>query len=741
MMIKFLTGKPVSVIMVYAALLLLGLAAINRMPVSPLPPIEVPEISIQLYKKNASAAVIDQQVITPLRNWLQEVHGMVGFKSVARNESGLITIRFRFDTDIDLAVMEVNEKLDLAMSSLPRDIERPHVIKSSTADLPVFYIDMSYLSAKDTSVSKRLELSDFAEQTVKKRFEQLLGVAFVDITGLEKPEVEIIIDPVSIAAMQLKPADLKRELASLQLGGSSFQINDRGYEYNIRLEAPSLSSLNDLKQLLIKKGGRVFRLKDIATIHFIPQSAKGAFFFNGKRAVRMAILKHPDSEMDNLRSDVQKVMEDLRKDYPEIETQVTQDQTRLLEFSILNLKQDLIFGSLAACLLMAFFLRDLKAPLLIVLTIPVCLIVSLLFFNIFHLTINIISLSGLVLGVGLMVDNTIIVIDSITHFRKLNEGLAEACVNGVGQVIKPLITSAITTSSVFVPLVFLSGMAGALFFDQAVAIGICLAVSLAVSTTLLPVLYLLVYRKLDRRQLPAVSNGGNGGSFLSAYEKGFDWMFRYKRASIGIVVLLLGINVLIFRSLKKEKLPDLRQTDLQVDINWNAPVPLETKIRHAKKIILGLNEMVVQTHIEAGNQQYLLNNAQGSDKAETTLYLSLKPGVSPEIARLAIRRLIRAAYPRASYSVAPVKDIFEQIFESHEPDLVVQIRQLNGERVSPAFSSAFTGDLKKHFPAAVISDAGARSTTVIRADMEKAMLYDLEIEDIYEALREHAEGS
>src|SRR5690606_541733 len=185
----------------------------------------------------------------------------------------------------------------------------------------------------------------------------------------------------------------------------------------------------------------------------------------------------------------------LKSDYPTIDFAITRDQTKLLTYSISNLQQSLILGAILAFLVMFFFMRDLRSPFLIGITIPTSLVICLLCFYLMDISINIISLSGLVLGVGMMIDNSIIVIDNITQHLQRGKTLAQACEKGTNEVIRPMLSAVLTTCAVFIPLIFISGISGALFYDQALAVTIGLFVSLAVAVTILPVYYRLFYLK------------------------------------------------------------------------------------------------------------------------------------------------------------------------------------------------------------------------------------------------------
>lgn len=249
----------------------------------------------------------------------------------------------------------------------------------------------------------------------------------------------------------------------------------------------------------------------------------------------MAIIKQSDAKMNDLKASLNILIEALKKDYPHINFSITRDQTKLLDYAINNLFQSLLWGMLLAFVVMFFFLKNITSPLLIGITIPTSIIVCLLFFHLLGISINIISLSGLVLGIGLMIDNSIIVIDNITQYRERGYNLSKACITGTTEVIKPLLSSALTTCAVFIPLVFLSGVSGALFYDQAMAISIGLFISFFVSITLLPVLYRLFHLKKTNtsNKINRFLTKINKVNYADVYEKGFRWVMR-KQESLGV---------------------------------------------------------------------------------------------------------------------------------------------------------------------------------------------------------------
>ncbi len=736
-MVKFLIHKPVAVIMVFVALVLLGLIAASRIPISPLPDIDIPEITVHVSKPNTSAGELENTVIRSLRTQLLQVPDLDDIHSETRDTYSILRLRFKYGTDINYAFIEVNEKIDLSMNSFPRDMERPRVVKASATDIPVFYISLRLKNPGIlANTSRYLELSDFADQVIRRRLEQLPEIAFVDITGLSYPEISIIPDAAAMAAMNLRDEDFKRIVESNNLLYGQVSATDGVLQYNIRFASANPSTVEDIRNISFKHHDRIFKLSDIADISMRQSDAKGTFIANNQPAINLAVIKQPDTKMDDLRSRVSVLLSDFERDYPEIQFEQTQDQTELLDYSISSLKQDLFIGSFLAFILMFFFLKNLRAPLLIGITIPVCLILSILFFNLIHLTINIISLSGLVLGVGLMIDNSIIVIDNITQHRERNTALSEACVNGTTEIIRPLLSSVMTTCSVFLPLIFLSGISGALFYDQAMAIVIGLNVSLIVSITLLPTLYLLFHKGRVRSMEHDFFEKYGITFFERMYESGFHWVFRKKLASFLIVIILIISNIFLFINLKKEKLPIFKQTELVTTIDWNRNITIEENKNRVTQLVKSLGNDLLQSSGMIGEQQYLLNKEKELSSSEAQIYLKVNDSKSLESTWIKIGNYLEKNYPEASVKTAPPKNIFEKVFGDDEPALVVQLTQVGNEDLPPKDKTDLvTRQINQVFPGADITPVAMQHTLALSADPDKLLLYDLSMDAVYTRLR------
>ncbi|MEM6806113.1 MAG: efflux RND transporter permease subunit, partial [Bacteroidota bacterium] len=577
-MISFLTDRPIAVLSAIFALIVMGLASTLRLPVSLMPDVEIPEITVKVQGQNQSARELEDALLAPLRRELLQVPELQEIESQTRANVGLIKLRLKHGTSVDYTFLEVNEQIDAAMSRLPRNIERPIVIKASSTDLPVFYINMGIKAQVDSSITDQqfLALSEFAENVIRKRLEQLPEIALVDISGRQFSEIQIRPNLNRMQSLGITQEQLGQILEENNINLGSLLVRDGKYQFNIRLSS-KLQTAQDIANVYVKSGDKLFQIKDFASVTIAAQERTGAYLSQGRMAIGMAIIKQADARMATLKEKVAKQIRLFERDYPEISFSLSQDQTQLLDYSIDNLVQSLIWGSIFAFIMLFIFLKDPRAPWLIGLTIPLSVMISLSTFYVFNISINIISLSGLVLGVGLMIDNAIIVIDNIV--QKLNSGLdvREACIQGTLEVIRPLLSSALTTSAVFLPLIFLSGVSGALFLDQALTVSIGLGSSLLVSITALPTLFRLLYSENKR-----VNSPKKPSFFMVGYQSLMNLIWKYP---IILGMLILGIclaGIYTGSKINIQKLPKLTQSELILELDWNEPLNINAHVSLVK---------------------------------------------------------------------------------------------------------------------------------------------------------------
>jgi multidrug efflux pump subunit AcrB len=733
-MVKFLITRPVAVIMTFLALIMLGIVASNRLPVSLMPNIDIPEITVAVSRPDVSARELENTVVSILRRNLLQVPGLDDIESESRNGSALIRLSFKFGNDINLAFMEVNEKVDGAMNYLPSDLERPRIIKASATDIPVFLLNMT-LTDKQAGDEKFIELSEFAETVVKKRIEQLPEVGMADITGQIKREIFISPDEKKMRSLGLTENDITQAVKLNNINIGSILVKDGKYLYNLEFSS-YLKELNDVKDIYIKSGYRLLQLKDFAEIGIRQEQPRGLYYSNGNRAISLAIIKESTAKMSSLEAKMKEMIEIFRKDYPQMDFEISQDQTKLLDYSISNLKQNLLAGGILAFFLMFFFLKDAKSPLIIGFSIPATLVISLLFFYVVGLSVNIISLAGLILGIGMMIDNSIVVIENITQWIDRGLSLVEACVKGTNEIVGPLISSVLTTCAVFIPLIFLSGISGALFYDQAIAIVIGQGVSLLVGITLLPTIYYILYKNgregVFTRFVKKISLKG----LEEQYEGGMDFFFKYKKTVMASFLAIIAIMFWLFFTMEKEKFPAVRQDELVVSVDWNENIDVSENLKRINDMIGYSGDLTLQTNSFIGEQQFLFNRDYDQSYTQAKIYIKAKEYNLKDVIEKNSYEFISKNYPDALIIIEPQQNIFEKIFSATESPLVVEVSLLKEKEVPPVDKMmTIVGKLQESWPDAGITSPSLEDKILLRLDADRMLLYDVDPNTIYNTLK------
>ncbi|MFY7827843.1 MAG: efflux RND transporter permease subunit [Flectobacillus sp.] len=739
-MVHFLLHRPIAVLITTFAMMVLGLVTFNQIPVSLLPDIAIPEITVQVSYPNASARELQKTIVKPLRNQLQQVNHLSDLEAETQDGLAIIKLRFDFGTNINLAYIETNEKIDGIMGQLPREIERPKVIKAGAGDIPVFNLNVTQ---KGQNGGFDLQLSEFCENVLRRRIEQMKEVALVDMTGLSKPEVIIIPDRSKLQSLGITEQILAQTLQKNNIELGNLLVKDGQYQYNIRF-ASTLKTQADIENIYLKIGDiqngseRVLQLKDLAKVSIQEQKLRGLYTFNGKRAVCLSIIKQSDTQLLKLRKELNTQIEHFKEDYPQLEFSISQDQTELLDLSINNLIGNILFGGLCTFVMIFFFMNDLKTPILIGIVIPVSLVVTFLCFYLFHISINIVSLAGLVLGIGEIIDSAIIVIENIEQYREEGHPLDEACIDGTQEVIMPLFTSILTNSAVFLPLIFISGIAGALFFDQAIAVSLSLGISLLCSYTLIPVLYRLFYLKEERLKgfVPKKITWLMRQS-ERLYDNLLDLVFRQKVLMFAFFIFLIVVAIPIFINLEKRGMPIISRTELEAKIDWNEAITIEENNRRINQVISHIipntnKSLIVSAFV--GQQQFLLNRELQQNFNESLLNIKAKSNEEFEKTKEEIERFIKAKYPNAIASFGASKNVFEALFNTSEFPLQARVVSNNKAEVpdNQTISQVWHQLKQKGF---VTSQPSLQSRVYIQVLTEKILYYDVSYERVVEVLK------
>lgn len=724
-MLRTLLHRPIAVTMSLIAIVTLGVFAFLRIPVSLMPDIDIPRIVVQMSAQGSSAREIEQQIVSPIRQQLSQVSGLKSIESTSRTDAGIVTLSFDPGSDMSLLFMEVNEKIDRAMSNLPKEMERPKVMKIGAMDIPAFYVDVTG--------GKPEQASRLVRNVISKRIEQLPEVAMVDYSGMVGTQITILPDELKMQALGISNLDIEKTISDNNIVLAALSVRDGIYRYSIHFDS-QIISVHDIEDIYLQIEGRLLQLKDICKVEESAAERKGIVTSDGNNAITMAVIKQSDAQMSSLQNRVDTLMSDLGKDYPELKFNITRDQTQLLSYCINNLEWNLVLGIIMASVVLFFFIGGWRLPLLVVISIPLSLILTLLLFYLMGISLNIISLSGLILGVGMIVDNAIIVIDNI---RQKGKATDDDIVNAVKEVIMPMLSSVLTTCSVFIPLIFLSGTAGALFYDQAMGISIALFCSLAVAALVVPVYYYLLCKKHKVTSENSNSSAGRLNILLTQYyEYGMRFTLRHGKQMFVFFSICVAVIVVLFPFLRKERMPEIAHDDALVTIDWNAGITPEESNRRMSELLKEVKPLIETSTSMVGGQDFILSHTKNITSSEAVCYLKCKSAEELDDATEKMRNYIGKHYPNAKIETGLAANIFDMIFSTEEPDLQVRLHKRDGGRPDVELTRMVTDSLRARFPKLGIQPVSTEVYMKYTSDAEQMAYYKVSYQQLYSRLKE-----
>lgn len=728
-MVRFLLVRPIAVGMSFFALLVFSVIAFRTLPISLLPPIDVPQIVVKVNYANASPESIEQNVLRPIREGLVTLNGLENMESKAGSEVGNIRLTFDYQTKMELAYIDVNEKIDRLISGLPEDLPRPQVIRINTNDIPIVRVQVIPKEGTDYA-----QVSLLVDNVLKKRLEQLDGVALVDVNGRKDRVITVEPNRAALAGLGMTEQHV---INAIQAGNSELpgiSVEDGQFRYYLRL-ATRLETPEDIQNLPVRKeGGTTVALSKVARVSYDLDRPLGYHVFNGREGLVVTVHKQGAAKMNELMPLVRGAVDEFKVDYPQVEFDLSQDQSMLLNASISNLQTSLLFGSIFAFGILFIFMGNYITPIIIGISLPSSLLISFLVFYFFDISINVISLSGLALGLGMLIDNAIIVLDNIT--RKRSEGLElfEACVTGVNEVMSALISSVLTTLAVFVPLVFLSGISGALFFDQAVSVAATLSVSLLVAFILLPLIYLLFFA---RRKWSVEEEDSRLFLFiLKGYKNLYEWSFARKGLSFIFMLALIPLSLVVGKLLPVEGLPPIEKYDTMLEVDWNEPIHAAQNLERIQTLIQALEGNYVHADGDVGVRQFILFEGESAIQ-QASLYLMFADQEQKNRQIAFLNSYFKRSFPVASVEIRDAPNAFDQLFSSDIPYYEARWKDLASKRpIDEAVMDQWLGELPLESRE---WDRGPglqkESSVVFRIDQEKLALYGVGVDQFLQQIQ------
>ncbi|MEE4272648.1 MAG: efflux RND transporter permease subunit [Thermoanaerobaculales bacterium] len=478
--VDFSLRRRVTVSMVAVAMLLFGAVAFTRLPVNLMPDLSFPSLTVETRLPGAAPGEVEALITRPIEELVGIAGGVQRLTSVSRPGISQVTLEFGWGRDMDFAALDVRQKLDIV--ALPRSAERPVLLRFDPSNDPVVRL---YLSGGDSLYQLRY----VAEEVIKKDLESTEGVAAIKVHGGYEEEIQVRIDEGRLALLGLTINELNARLLAENLnqaGGSLYEAEAR-YLVRARNEFRNLDDIRET--VLLNRDGRQVTVDDVAEVVRTHRQREVITRFDGVEAVELAVYKEGDANTVKVARSVHARLGAIDDELPEnVEISAGTDQSRFIEASIREVLSNALIGGIVAILILMLFLKDLRTTLIIGISIPISVVTTFFLMYRTGTTLNIMSLGGLALGVGMLVDSAIVVLEAIVKRREAGEDDTTAASKGASEVGHAVIASTLTTVAVFLPVVFLEGVAAQLFRDQALTVSFSLIAALAVSLTLIPMM-------------------------------------------------------------------------------------------------------------------------------------------------------------------------------------------------------------------------------------------------------------
>jgi len=702
--------RPIAVSVLFLGVMVLGLISYARLPVDLLPDVSYPKLFIYTRYPNVGPAEVERFVTERIERQVARVPGVERIESASREGVSLVTLRFAWGTDMEYALLNVREQLDNMRELLPALAERPIVLRSDPNAEPILALS---LAGTDLAALKEL-----AESVFKRRLEQIEGIAEAAVTGGLVREIQVEVDMAKLAAYGLSLEDVSAALAAANVSAPGGTVLRGRYRYALRTSG-EFQSVQEIEQVPIRRLGHarggppgpaltvsllppdgadstaaLVTVGDVARVRddFAPREAITRF--NGKESVGLLLFKEAGANTVRTTEQVMRALAELRAQYPTLAIAVAMSQAGFIRDAIANVVQALVLGGMLAFAVLFFFLHDPRYPVAIALAIPISVVATFALLDLTGTSLNIMSLGGLALGVGMLVDNSIVVLENVFRHREAGLGTAASAIRGAEEVQLAITASTLTTVAVFAPIIYVKGLAGQLFGDVSLAVTFALSASLVVAITLLPLLAARWTLSHPAHRPPSRLDW-----LFAAFDRGFSrFAARYHEilehclARRGRVVAAAAGAVLaamlLGAGLDRRILPEVDQGAFTARLELPAGTPLEETARLASRLedYLLADPDIAAVFSRIGRQEMLSGSADDPSGLNTaTLEVSLRSGrpAAPAAARL--RQAFRGLPPGVLAVHTAAATAVGRILGGSDADLAIRIR---GDDLNQAMSYA-----------------------------------------------------
>jgi HAE1 family hydrophobic/amphiphilic exporter-1 len=765
--------RPVAVAMFFLGVVFLGVLSFVRLPIDLLPDVAYPRLVVYTGNAGVAPAEVERFITEPVEQAVSTVPGVQGVESTSREGSSLVTVRFAWGTDMDFAALGTREKLDNLRDALPELASRPVVLRTDPRSEPV--MALSVAGSRDLPA-----LKDLAESVFRRRLEQIDGVAQATVTGGLEREIQVEVDPRLMESYGLTIEDLSQTLDAANASAPGGTIRRGRYRYSLRTLG-EFQSVDEIGMVPVATGGAQGQgqgaggagggatggaappvsgeilLRDVARITDGFQERESVARYNGQEAVGLLVFKGAEANTVRVAEQVEEVMAQLRREYPEVELQVAMSQAGFISDALANVVQEVLLGGILAFLVLFLFLREVRYPIAVALAIPISLIATFALLQAAGVSLNLLSLGGLALGVGMLMDNSIVVLENIFRHRERGLGPAAAAALGAEEVQRAITASTLTTIAVFGPIVYVEGVAGELLGALALAVAFSLLASIGVAVTLLPT---LAARWGEGSGRPPGRAGAAVGRFfrppLDAFDRGFArftaWYerlletgMRHRGRVMAVAFALLAAGVAIGATLERSVLPDVDQGAFRARLEMPRGTPLEGTSEEATRLeaLFRRDPAVEAVFTRVGRQTAIA----GMDEAESgthtaTLEVRLREGRSTAGTLERLREGL-AGFPPGSVSIESGQaTALGKLLGGGDSDLAVRVR---GEDLDAALAYAQQAERRLAGVGAVtnvrLGTEMGQPEARVEIDRERAAQFGIDPRKVAETVEAYMKGT
>ena len=563
-LVRFALEHRITMSMIVLGVIVLGALSLSRLPLEFLPSFSSSNISVNAPYPSSSPEEIERLIVRPLEESLSTINGIETLSASASADQARLSVSFLEGTDMDLAAVEVRDRIDRARHLLPDDLERLTIRRFQSGDIPVLRFDVS-------APWPKVRLYDFAETVIQRRLERLEGVAQISVGGLRVPELQINLDPARLQAHGIGVRSLVSQLRSANVNVSAGEIRQGSRQFQVRAVG-EFSTPDEVRQLPINDSG--LRLEDVAEVLYTFPEQQNFNYLNGVEALTLSVNKASAANLLAVTDRVKQEIDAIRA-LPEadgLEIRIFSDGSADVRKGLGQLRDAGLVGGLLAIVAVFLFLRRFRTTSLVAVAIPLSVVATfvLIYFlrqaGAIDITLNVVSLAGLMLALGMLVDNSIVVIESIfRHRNELGEDAWTSALHGTSEVALPILASTATTMCVFLPMIFLSSAGRFKLYMMNIGLTVCIVMvaSLLVALTVIPATAAIVLRKQETRSTPFSS------TLTGAYAKVLRFTLRHRFAFVVTIVLMFVGVVQLFRGI--ERAFSSRSLERQVILKVDTP--------------------------------------------------------------------------------------------------------------------------------------------------------------------------